>query len=444
MTDRFTNDEAEGALLGAFLLSPELVAEARGLVHEGLFYREKNRVVWRAIEELGDNADIITIGHKIDQWGKGEDIDQAYLVTLASDSPVAEAWRHYADILQNLSGWRALQRTLQRALQGLGGDEPPDLAVERIREQLRESVEHRQDGGTIGSDVTAVLDRLDAYKEAAGVPGIPYGFPQLDEALGGQHPGQVVVIAGASGSGKSTLVVNLAERAASRGVAVIATNEMLGVDYAARLLSRRSHVNQDKFLTAKLTDAEWAAIGAAAGYVGDLPIYRLEAAFSADRLGLAVARARADTGKPVVWAAFDWIQAIDSGPHETQEIDRAMRAFKRVALEERIPVLVAAQFKKKDNGADLELEDVRGSKMITDMADNALFIQPWRDGPKKRGALAKIIRIHKARMGSSGEQPVWFDGAHAEFSPILPEDQQTELAGVSAKNGEVKRTTKAR
>jgi replicative DNA helicase len=425
---RFVNQEAEAALLGALLIRPSYIEEARGIVTEASFAIERNRIVWRALDALGPDADYVTVAAKVAEWGKSEDVSATFVVSLQNDSYVAEAWRNHAEVLEQLAGWRHLDRVFARALAGLGGEDGPNVYAERVRESLRGVPSALNgDGARIYTDVGTVVDWIGLHRNTADRRGIGFGLPVLDDALGGMQPGQVVVIAGPTGYGKSILIGNLAEQAAAHGCAVLCTNEMLGVDYATRLLAKRARIGQHHFLHGHLTDQEWARLSHHMGEVADLPIYRMEAAFSVDRLQLAIARARADVG-PVVWAAFDWIQAIEvSGDRQnrTRELDIAMRQLKRIAVEEKIPVVVAAQFHKLADGIDATLNAIRDSSMIAQLSDNTLFIEPWPTrtlgrAPHHVGKIARVIRILKARMGKPDAQPVWFDGAHALFEPMDP------------------------
>src|SRR3954467_14723431 len=103
------NLEAEGSVLGAMMVSEGAIApvilDVR--LHDEDFYRERHRVVFRAITglyEQGEPVDALTVSEFLPQHGeRGGAGDKGAVSELASAVPVRGNPRHYAQIVKQNS-----------------------------------------------------------------------------------------------------------------------------------------------------------------------------------------------------------------------------------------------------------------------------------------------------------------------------------------------------
>ena len=104
--------EAEQAVLGGLMLSPESINHLGDLLTDEDFYLQAHRVIYRAIIELSEKQqpfDAITIGewlqvnNKANQAGGTE-----YLVDLVSQTPSAANIRAWAEIVREKSVLRQM------------------------------------------------------------------------------------------------------------------------------------------------------------------------------------------------------------------------------------------------------------------------------------------------------------------------------------------------
>lgn len=69
-------DEVESAVLGAVMLEPVSLREVEGFVRAEMFYQQKHRYMWMAIESLvakGLEPDIIMVTQELAMMGKLEE-----------------------------------------------------------------------------------------------------------------------------------------------------------------------------------------------------------------------------------------------------------------------------------------------------------------------------------------------------------------------------------
>src|SRR5215210_1735998 len=104
--------EAEQSVLGGLLLDNAAWDKIADIVSEADFYRTDHRAIFRHIAQLiEDNkpADALTVAENLDRSGKLNDVGgQAYLGSLALNTPSAANIRRYAEIVRE----RSIMRTL--------------------------------------------------------------------------------------------------------------------------------------------------------------------------------------------------------------------------------------------------------------------------------------------------------------------------------------------
>ena len=115
------SSEAEQAVLGAMLLDQDAALKAAELLDDTMFYREGNRILYRAmvaLTERGDAIDPVTLRDELVRRGE---LDRAggmdYLAALVDVVPTAAHIEHHARIVRDKA---VLEYVL--ALRTAGGD----------------------------------------------------------------------------------------------------------------------------------------------------------------------------------------------------------------------------------------------------------------------------------------------------------------------------------
>jgi len=215
--------EAEQSVLGGLLLDNTAWEKIADAVSGGDFYRADHRQIYHHIAALiEDNkpADALTVAESLERSGKLEEVGgQAYLGSLAVNTPSAANIRRYAEIVRE----RAIMRKLAEV--GTGITESVFSPLGRSAKDLLDSAEKevfaiaeagargRQGFREIQPLLTEVIERIDTlYKrdDPSEVTGIATGFTDLDRMTSGLQPGDLVVVAGRPSMGKTALALNIA------------------------------------------------------------------------------------------------------------------------------------------------------------------------------------------------------------------------------------------
>src|SRR4051795_13636574 len=196
------NLEAEGSVLGAMMVSEGAIApvilDVR--LHDEDFYRERHRIVFRAITglyEQGEPVDALTVSEFLAQRGELAEAGGKETVSeLASMVPVAGNARHYAQIVKQNSLLRRLLAASQRIQKSVHEREgEPDQLVERA-ESLLFKVAHEERASDFRRVAEVLGDEIDRLEKLASgdtdITGTPSGFRDLDAKLGGFQPGNLI------------------------------------------------------------------------------------------------------------------------------------------------------------------------------------------------------------------------------------------------------------
>lgn len=229
----------------------------------------------------------------------------------------------------------------------------------------------------------AVREMLEIRANPAGRQGS--GFMRLDHTLGGGlRDGQLAVIGGRPGAGKSVAMAQMCAHAAFHGrPAMIVSLEMASHEFMERL--------------AKTIPTERLEM---------LPLFVADQLYDLPKI-IGAAKVMARRHK-IRLLAIDYLQLVDSGlgkaaANREQHVAHCSRAFKRLAKELRIPVIVGSQLNRESAKAAKRptLADLRESGAIEQDADIVLLLsredvtQPHTvmDLAKHRGGPTQVFNL---------------------------------------------------
>ncbi|MBA8883786.1 replicative DNA helicase [Dokdonella fugitiva] len=429
--------EAEQAVLGGLMLSPDSWDRVADRLVEDDFYRKDHRLIYRAIGELsakGMPYDAVTLG----DWFQAQNLSDlvggaSYVIELANSTPSAANITAYADIVRE----KSVLRQLIDAGTEIAGDafQPEGRSSQELLEVAEQKVFHIAEAGARGrkgfvpmrSAVKEAFQILhQRYENRGSVTGLPTGFIDLDEMTAGLQPSDLIIVAARPSMGKTAFSVNMAEYAALKTKKAVAvySMEMSASQLAFRLISSLGRINQQHLRTGDLAEEEWPRVTNAITLLSEAKIFIDDTpALSPSELRARSRRLKREHDLGLI--VIDYLQLMQvPGTKENRatEISEISRSLKALAKELNVPVIALSQLNRSlEQRTDKRpvMADLRESGAIEQDADVIMFI--YRDeyyNPESgEKGVAEII-IGKQRNGPTGVVKLAFLGHYTKFENL--------------------------
>lgn len=440
------NPRAERAVLGAVLADGDAaVAVAGAILKPEDFSDAGHQAVFRAALALvarGVTPDLLTLAGEL-----GDKVTASGLSGLVEELPDTANVAAWAGLVRDAARRRRLQRIALTTLAATGGNETPtEEILETASQRLAELGSGAEDAAVEACDAAAAaLECARAHARGeGGDAGVRLGYHLLDEALGGLAPGDLAVLAAMRAVGKSAAALQVGSHVAieQRKSVLYVSLEMSAAQLGDRLLAQGSGIAVGRIHNGKLDGVRWSDTG------GDWPLVekarkRLEGArfLIVDRGNLtlpgirALARARQlRVGLDLV--VIDYLQLIQpdgKGRSTVEEVTRATRELKLMAMALQVPVLVLSQINRSpDKRAETfrrrpaegrdpgepTLSDLSWSGSIERDADDVILLHRRIEGSDLEITPAVAI-LAKHRQGPTCRQPLRFEPHAVRFRETL-------------------------
>lgn len=431
--------EAEISVLGAMLIDGDAVAKAVEIVDDGMFYREANRRIFRAMARLferGQVVDPVTLSEELNKTGELEAVGGvAYLAELLDAVPTAANVEYHARIVRE----RALLRRLIDASTQIirsayeVGEKTVDQILDEAEQRIFQVAQSHDRGGFvwIKQILYPTFEEIEKLQSAkGGLTGVPTGFPDLDSMTGGLQRGDLIVLAARPSMGKTSLAIGIALHAAiSHQVpTAVFSLEMSKEQIVQRMLCHEALVDLGKLRRGMLDDDDYVRLAQAAGHLNTAPIWIDESGSLTNLEMRAKARRLKADHRELGLIVVDYIQLMHSAgkvENRQQEVSEISRSLKALAKELDVPILALSQLSRApEQRADHrpQLSDLRESGSIEQDADVVLFLYrperylATREEAIEQGVagLAELI-IAKQRNGPTGMVQLYFRGESTRF-----------------------------
>jgi replicative DNA helicase len=417
------NIDAERFVLGSIMLSDGAYTQVAEIIGLDDLAIEKHRRIFARMKELadrGEKIDRVTVANELMRKGQLESVDGlGYLVSLDEGLPEIANLESYIRIVKSKSTLRktifAADRVIKKCLVG---EEEPEEILAGAQQALATLEQQSLIEGAIGSHemiATTGLDRLLAPRTHGSIR-LPFG--KLDDALGGFHGGQMVVLMARTSRGKSSMAFQVASAAAEQDrTPVIWTMEMSREECFRCLIQQISGVWPGR---RSVTFEERREVASAGAQLNEKPIFfdsssRTVAQFVAGvrRLG-----AKAKVGLAVV----DHLQLIRGGSakNRAQEVSDNSRALKNAAMDLDIPFMVLSQVDRASVKGDgkIGLHSSKESGDVENDADVVLWIDAEEEFSWEHDTRISL-HIGKQRSGRAGFKiPMVFRPTHRTFLEV--------------------------
>jgi replicative DNA helicase len=421
--------DAEQGLLAAMMTDPASVAKVEAAVVPSDFADQALGDLFGLLvdmhhsgESIRDTAMVI---RRMRQAGIVERLGGVASVARLADAKRAANAEVYASEVRSASVKRS---TLELAdqLRAQAETQTPAELVAWLRSEL-DAIESRatsdEQTSTIGEACQSLIREIRHTQKTGDVPGVASGIDHIDMRYGGFHRARLYVIAARPGVGKSSLSQQVGEAIASScGAALFVSLEMSRQEIAARYLSRRTGINGKVINSHNVTGAALCDLDAAADESASIPFLVSEPKARNSTLSAITASIRRHQATHgITIAIVDYLQILEpSHPRETEyeRFTAASRAFKQLARELQIPVILLSQLNRgseKDKPREPRLSDLRGTGAIEQDADGVILLHDQGDGTTK-------LIVPKMRGGERSTAVMRFDGPTCTFSDATVED----------------------
>jgi replicative DNA helicase len=427
--------EAEEAVLGAILLNPDVMLELSTFLDQESFYILRHSWIWQAMEriiERNETIDNLSLMEELRNQGHLDEVGGgAYISHLINNTPTSLHAEVYGHIVERAAVRR---RLLNAASQIANYSTSPELDIDDVVNNSEAAIfaatekQMRKSLIPIHYAVGDFYDRIEyLYQHKDERLGVPTGFTDLDDILGGMQKSDLIILAARPGMGKTSFKLNVALNAARKGARVAVFSLEMGNDQLVqRLISSETGINSHSLRIGKLDEHEWGLFVQASGNLANLPIFLDDTpSLTPIQLRTKCRRLHREYGLDLI--VLDYLQLMSSGKsglgeNRVQEISYISRHLKELARELKVPLLAGAQLSRAvEQRGDKHplLSDLRESGSIEQDADIVMFI--YRDDmyneASERPNQADII-IAKHRNGPTGTISLHFNKSLTKFSNL--------------------------
>lgn len=368
--------------------------------------------VWRGIKKLvsqNKNADVITLSDFMEKQ-EGQNVTfagESWLFTLgniAKDAVSASSAPNHA--LQIKNEWKA------RSVRSLGLEmaECSDIDINHyIRELMTLNVTNKNYLHSFADAADEALIEIEKVMSGERVA-ISTGLSEIDQAMGGLHKSDLIIVAARSAMGKTAFLLNMA--AANKNSPLVISGEQSKVQAAMRLFSIYGNVPNHLMRTGNIRDYEFGLISNAIRIINESDGYIYDKAGPTISEVEAVARqAYQDYGCTAIY--IDYLQKIKHENHalpKHEQVGEITMRLKDLARELDIPIVALAQVNRRVEQRDNKrpkMGDIKDSGTIEQEADSILTLyrdEVYNEDTSDRGVCE--VTFEKNRHGGTGMKRV--------------------------------------
>jgi replicative DNA helicase len=315
-------------------------------------------------------------------------------------------------------------------------DFDPDEHLDQIRQRIETATALATvtDLRPNSETVTEVLDALEHDRD----PGLSTGFPDLDDAIGGLRPGELIIVGARPAQGKTLLGLCIADHVGTHlGLPVLfASLEMREEELTRRRIAAEAKVPLVNLVRHQVTEDEWRQISRVMDRLMDTGLHVDDTSQASPAHIRGRLRAMARTGKAPRLLVIDYLGYMGAPKAESrqQAVAELVRQSKDIAREFDIPVILLAQLNRgPESRSDKRPvpSDLRETGEAEQSADIAILIhredtyepESPRAGEvdlviakNRQGPLCTVtltFQGHYGRIVSLGQVP-WTASRHAE------------------------------
>ena len=433
--------EAEQALLGSIIVSPDAFDKIGGMISAEDFYVEEHKHIYSALLKMysqNKTIDAVTLVNCLVENGDRDEAGGVQYITLITESvPSAANVKDYAKIVKDKSTLRKLINVCNEINEDAYNESDVRNVVDSAEQKIFD-ISHNNDTKEfrhirdVLQNVYRDIEQLSENKGA--ISGAKTGFSALDRMLVQMGKGDLIILGARPGMGKTSFALNIATNVAKhtkKSVAIFSL-EMSGEQLVTRIISSEAMVDSHSLRTGQLANEDWDNIADVISSLSGCEIYIDDTSAITTTEMKSKLRRLPNLGLVVI----DYIglmQTTSNSDNRAQQVGEISRNLKIMAKDFGIPFIVCAQLNRGTEsrpgaGKRPTLADLRDSGSIEQDADIVLFL--YRDEYYKdiSGAeaspesadtanTAEVI-VAKNRHGSVGNVKMGWIGQFTKFRTL--------------------------
>ena len=433
--------EAEQALLGSIIVSPDAFDLIGGIISAEDFYVAEHKHIYSALLKMyaqNKTIDVVTLVNALVELGDRDEAGGVQYITLLAESvPSTANVKDYARIVKDKATLRKLISVCDEINEDAYNESDVRTVIDSAEQKIFD-ISHNNDTKEfrhirdVLHNVYRDLELLSENKGAIG--GSKTGFSGLDRMLVQMGKGDLVIVGARPGMGKTSFALNIATNVAKstkKSVAIFSL-EMSAEQLVTRIISSEAMVDSHSLRTGKLANEDWDNIADVISSLSGCDIYIDDTSAITTTEMKSKLRRLPDLGLVVI----DYIglmQTTSKSDNRAQQVGEISRNLKIMAKDFGVPFICCAQLNRGTEsrpgaGKRPTLADLRDSGSIEQDADIVLFL--YRDEYYKdisgadAGAdeadtanTAEVI-IAKNRHGSVGNVKMGWVGQFTKFRTL--------------------------
>ena len=197
---------SEEAVIFCLLYEPSLMMSATVTADD--FTIDGYRNIFQAMTDLKDGFDAASVFHLLEKQGLN---NSAHLAENILSNAVASPARFgkHCEEMKNESVRRRAMQIAYELQTNLQEREKGDHVGDAIQKLMQIGQSNKRHSHTMKQAVRAACEAIDEAMKASGMVGIPTGLKDLDDALGGFHDTDLIIIGARPAMGKTALMVSI-------------------------------------------------------------------------------------------------------------------------------------------------------------------------------------------------------------------------------------------
>jgi replicative DNA helicase len=419
---------AEQCLLGALMVSPDLIDKAAKRLAGKTFSTREHDLIYKTIKELateGKPCDFMVV---CDRLGDklGEAGGWAYIVEIQKSAFSTANTDSYADIVAKGSTARRIE-SIGDEIKSIGRqallnhDDAGALAqVESLVTSLTEGHSEERSFSLNQALKTYLSDFEQRLERGGDIVGTATGFMAIDARMKGLRAGELIILAARPGMGKTSLAVNIAEYASANAPVIIFSAEMGANELTERIITSVARIDYSRVQAAQMEPDDYTKFSSAFHRLTNNRKLQIDETASPhiDDIRMKARRYKREQGG-LGLVVVDYLQLCRAdGKSRYEIVTNVSQGLKALAKELNCPVMALSQMSRdieKGGKRAPTPADLRESGQIEQDADVIWFIHNPAEIEEDDTGIREL-HTAKFRRGVCGRDSLDFIGYQCRFA----------------------------